>query len=39
MVSSDFGQLVGMRHLTLGDDCAIAGLATAVAASPTPAAF
>ena len=39
-VSSDFGQLVGMRHLISGIDCAIAGAATAVeAASPTPADF
>ena len=29
-MSSDFGQLQGMRHLTVGDDCAIAGAATAV---------
>src|SRR3954451_17744564 len=40
IVSSDFGQLAGMRHLMLGIDCAIAGAATAVdAATPTPAAF
>src|SRR4029077_601995 len=40
MVSSDFGQLVGIRHLMAGIDCAIAGAATAVdAARPTPAAF
>ena len=39
-VSSDFGQLVVMRHLTSGIDCAMAGAATAVeAASPTPADF
>src|SRR3954468_23861576 len=39
-VSSDFGQLVGMRHLISGIDCAIAGAAIAVeAASPTPADF
>src|SRR3954468_11063007 len=39
-VSSDFGQLVGMRHFTSGIDCAMAGAATAVeAASPTPADF
>src|SRR3954471_6597582 len=39
-VSSDFGQLVGIRHLISGIDCAIAGAATAVeAASPTPADF
>jgi len=32
-----FGQLVAYRHLTSGDDCAIAGAATAVlAARPTP---
>ena len=29
-VSSDFGQLVGMRHFTSGIDCAMAGAATAV---------
>ena len=28
-VSSDFGQLVGIRHLISGIDCAIAGAATA----------
>src|SRR4051812_18975455 len=36
-VSSDFGQLVGIRHLISGIDCAIAGaatLATPAAASP-----
>src|SRR5215831_14321126 len=37
IVSSDFGQLAGMRHLIVGMDCAIAGAATALAASPTPA--
>src|SRR5262245_40757828 len=37
-VSSDFGQLAGIRHLISGMDCAIAGLAMAVAASPMPAA-
>jgi hypothetical protein len=40
IVSSDFGQLVGIRHLIVGIDCAIAGAATTVdAATPTPAAF
>jgi hypothetical protein len=39
MVSSDFGQLQGMRHFTSGDDCAMAGAATALDARPTPAAF
>src|SRR5262245_22577614 len=37
-VSSDFGQLHVIRHLSSGIDCAIAGLATAVAARPMPAA-
>src|SRR4051794_13738647 len=36
-VSSDFGQLVGMRHLISGIDCAIAGAATAAApTAPRP---
>jgi hypothetical protein len=30
-VSSDFGQLVGMRHLISGIDCAIAGAAMVAA--------
>src|SRR4029077_13712761 len=38
-VSSDFGQLAVMRHLISGADCAIAGAATALAATPRPAAF
>src|SRR5262249_56733658 len=37
-VSSDFGQLHVIRHLSSGIDCAIAGLAMAVAARPMPAA-
>ena len=36
-VSSDFGQLAVMRHLSSGIDCAIAGAATALAAMPRPA--
>jgi hypothetical protein len=36
-VSSDFGQLVGIRHLISGIDCAIAGAATAAApTAPRP---
>src|SRR4051812_33035694 len=36
-VSRDFGQLVGIRHLISGVDCAIAGAATvAAAAAPRP---
>jgi hypothetical protein len=36
-VSSDFGQLVVMRHLISGIDCAIAGAAmVAAAAAPIP---
>src|SRR5260370_40535662 len=36
-VSSDFGQLVVMRHLISGIDCAIAGAAMlAAAAAPNP---
>src|SRR3979411_808301 len=38
MVSSDFGKLDVQRHLSSGIDCAIAGFATAAAATPTPAA-
>jgi hypothetical protein len=37
-VSSDFGQLAVNRHFISGDDCAIAGAATAAAAAPKPAA-
>src|SRR6516225_4730851 len=37
MVSSDFGKLDVKRHLISGADCAIAGLATATVAAPTPA--
>src|SRR5882724_6889394 len=33
MVSSDFGKLEVMRHLISGEDCAIAGEATAAAAA------
>ena len=33
-VSSDFGQLVVMRHLSSGDDWAMAGAAMAAAAVP-----
>src|SRR5215813_10776411 len=38
MVSSDFGKLDVSRHLISGLDWAMAGLATAVVANPTPAA-
>jgi hypothetical protein len=38
-VSSDFGQLAVRRHLSVGDDWAIAGLAIAVAARPAVAAW
>src|SRR5262245_10730 len=38
MVSRDFGKLEVRRHLISGIDWAMAGLASAVAASPTPAA-
>src|SRR5262245_21048429 len=41
-VSSDLGQLVGMRHRISGAACAMAGAASAPAAPPapaTPAAF
>ena len=37
-VSSDLGQLVGMRHLISGDDWAMAGAAMRAAAVPAPAA-
>src|SRR5262245_38676389 len=36
-VSSDFGKLEVSLHLISGEDCAMAGAATAEAASPTPA--
>src|SRR5712672_3234189 len=39
MVSSDFGKLEVRRHLISGDDCAIAGEVTAVAAAPTAETF
>src|ERR1700730_4351693 len=39
MVSSDFGKLDVMRHLISGDDCAIAGEATAVTAAPVADTF
>src|ERR1044072_2043138 len=40
MVSSDFGQLDVRRHLISGEDCAIAGEATAaVAAAPAADTF
>src|SRR5438132_10715502 len=39
MVSSDFGKLDVMRHLISGEDCAIAGEATAVAAAPAAETF
>jgi hypothetical protein len=39
MVSSDFGKLEVKRHLISGDDCAIAGEATAVAAAPAAETF
>jgi hypothetical protein len=39
MVSSDFGKLDVKRHLISGDDCAIAGEATAVAAAPAAETF
>jgi hypothetical protein len=38
-VSSDFGQLQVIRHLNSGIDCAIAGAAIALAATPRPAAL
>src|SRR6185369_4921656 len=37
-VSSDLGQLAVNRHLSVGEDCAIAGAAIAVAAAPAPIA-
>jgi hypothetical protein len=37
-VSRDFGQLAVNRHFKVGDDCAIAGAAIAVAAAPAPIA-
>src|SRR6476646_11165674 len=37
-VSRDFGQLAVNRHFKVGDDCAIAGAAIAVAAAPVPIA-
>src|ERR1700710_2279381 len=39
MVSSDLGKLDVMRHLISGEDCAIAGDATAVAAAPAAETF
>src|SRR5215470_5983332 len=39
MVSSDFGKLEVRRHLISGEDWAIAGAATAVAAAPTADTF
>jgi hypothetical protein len=39
MVSSDFGKLEVRRHFTSGDDCAMAGEATAVAAAPAAETF
>jgi hypothetical protein len=39
MVSSDFGKLDVRRHLISGEDCAIAGEATAVAAAPAAETF
>src|ERR1700730_14883554 len=39
MVSSDFGKLDVIRHLISGEDCAIAGEATAVAAAPAAETF
>src|SRR5664280_2112074 len=38
MVSSDFGKLDVIRHLSSGIDCAIAGLAMSTAAAPAPSA-
>jgi hypothetical protein len=38
-VSRLFGQLVVMRQVMVGWDCAIAGAATAVAAAPAAAFF
>src|ERR1700675_2441111 len=39
MVSSDFGKFDVIRHLISGDDCAMAGEATAVAAAPAAETF
>src|SRR3979490_2206137 len=39
MVSSDFGKLEVRRHLISGDDCAIAGEATAATAAPVAETF
>src|SRR6202048_69455 len=39
MVSSDFGKLDVMRHLISGEDCAIAGEATAATAAPVAETF
>src|ERR1700674_2337044 len=39
MVSSDFGKLDVIRHLISGEDCAIAGEATAAAAAPAAETF
>src|SRR5215210_3156329 len=39
MVSSDFGKLEVMRHLISGEDCAIAGEATAAIAAPVAETF
>src|SRR6266567_634753 len=39
MVSSDFGKLDVMRHLISGEDCAIAGEATAATAAPVADTF
>jgi hypothetical protein len=39
MVSSDFGKLEVMRHFTSGEDCAIAGEATAATAAPVAETF
>src|ERR1700712_5255590 len=39
MVSSDFGKLEVRRHLISGEDCAIAGEATAATAAPVAETF
>src|ERR1700712_256809 len=39
MVSSDFGKLDVIRHLISGEDCAIAGEATAATAAPVAETF
>src|SRR5258708_37772672 len=39
MVSSDFGKLEVMRHLISGEDCALAGEATAATAAPVAEPF